>query len=320
MEVTSSTDIRDDLQAIANTENSDDATDNGDTGQVESAEDEFAKFMRQALGGAAKTEVNEEELFAALIDQRLEQEDPEAAAFYREAKARLMVSMARGDGYVPVEDVAAAALRETVAEGKIDEDTAALINGQAFAAAQLDDNHDALYDSHGSAEDPTVAVSTMEAALLEMRTKMAQIESGELEVAARPLDTPSNNPLGDSSSADGASGAGGSAPSGAQQPMDGSGGFLWKPISEGDGNLVVLLPTTLKGLIDRVEIHTQIPPDDTTRIAEGRFAGDDHNGGRPHFRFDKPGADYGSDIHVVVFKDDGSTVTYSIGNGAERHD
>jgi hypothetical protein len=234
-----------------------------------------------------------------------------------------MVSMARADGYVSVEDVAMAALRSTVAEGKIDETTAEEINGKAFAAAQLDDNLTALYDSYGSAEDQTVAVATMDSALSAAKAKFEKIESGEVPVESRSLSAQSNSaPSTDSASAvDGSSGSAdpGSAPSGSQS-MDGSGGFLWKPESEADGNLVVLLPTSLKGLIDRVEIHSSLPPDSSTLLDEGRFAGDTHNGGRPHFRFDSPGESYGSDINLVVYKDSGETVSWQIGDGSQRYD
>src|SRR5690606_6805779 len=122
-----------------------------------------------------------------------------------------------------------------------------------------------------------------------------------------------------SDGADASGGAGGHAPDGAQS-MDGSGGFLWKPKSENDGKLVVLLPKDFKGMIDRVEIHSQLPPEEATKLGQGRFSGDTQNGGRPHFRFDKPGESYGSDVHVVVFKDDGSTATWQIGDGGQRYD
>lgn len=282
--------------------------------ETKGAEGDFSQFMKAALGGEAKTEVNEEELFSSLIEQRLTVENAEAAEVYKAERAKLMVSMRRDDGYVSVEDVSVAALKATVESGKLEQADAERINAVAFSAAQLDDNKDALYDSRGSAEDPTIAVSAMDAALLAMKSAIDQIENGEVEVGSRPLDTPSNTTPG------GSVGGGGSISAGEQNPMDGNEGFLWKPVSESDGNLVVLLPAALKGMIDRVEIHSDLPPTESTKIDEGRFAGDEHNGGRPHFRFSESGEDYGSNVHVVVFKDDGSTVTYSIADGSQRYD
>ncbi len=285
-------------------------------------EGEFDAMMKKLLRVDGNGQVNEEELFAAIIEQRLELENPEAASAYAEAKAKLMVSMARGDGYVPVEDVAKEALKSVVTSGKIDQATGERVLGESFSAAQLDDNLEALYDSRGSAEDPTIAVANMEAALLASRITIEKIASGELTGLSRSFDLSSNSAPGrglSDSTAPEATTSGGDAPSGAQQ-LDGKGGFLWKPVSESNGNLVVLLPSSLRGMIERVEIHSALPPSDATKLAEGRFDGDDKNGNRPHFRFSEPGEKFGDDVHVVVWKDNGETITYDIGDGGERHD
>jgi len=284
-----------------------------------SVSSEFSSFIQKALGKSAGTQVNEEELFAALIEQKLSEVGDEAAEFYRAEKEKLMVSMARADGYVNVEDVAKAALKKTVTDGKVDLAIAEKINGEAFAGAQLDDNLEMLYDSRGSGDDPTIAVSDMEAALLSMRVTIEKIESGEMSVAARSLDIPSNSVPGGTTPVSGTPADPASAPSGAQQ-LDGAEGFLWKPESESDGKLVVLLPTTLKGLIERVEVHSELPPTDTSKLGSGRFTGDTHNGGRPHYRFEKEGGEYGDNVELVVYKTDGSTATWSISDGAARND
>ncbi len=263
---------------------------------------DFSNFMLRALGGAGKTQANEEELFAAIIERRLEAENPEAANLYSSKKAEFMSSMARADGYVSVEDVANASLKEVVAAGLIDEEMGGKIKGEAFAAAQLDDNLNALYDGRGSGNDPTIAVAEVNDAMSRVEQMLKQIDSGELQVDTISLDS--------------------SAPSGAvgSQPLDGSGGFLWKPESESDGNLVVLLPTELRGQIDKVEIHSEMPPSEENKLGEGRFAGDEHNGARLHYRFDKPGAEYGNNAHVVAYKDTGEVLEWLIPNGADRND
>lgn len=313
------TDLSQDIVTITNTSDTDvDATSN-DASDSSEAGDAFASFMRTALGGAGKTEVNEEELFAALIEERLNAASPEAAETFRAEQTKYLNSLRRADGYVSVEEAAVKALESTVASGAIDLETAEQINGQAFAAAQLDDDASALFDSFGSENDSTVAVSSMEAALLASRTMMEEIEAGTTSVASRSLDAPLTTTVGGSGAADGAAGSGGPAPSGSQE-LDGSGGFLWKPVSEGDGKLVVLLPTSLRDMLERVEIHSALPPDASTLLEEGRFTGDEHNGNRPHYRFDKPGAEYGSNINIVAYKTDGEMVTWPISNGADRHD
>lgn len=272
--------------------------------------DDFSSFILKALGRSEQEMASEEELFAAVISQRLEGGTPEAAEYYNAQKSELLISMRNPDGYVSYEEVANLALQNTVAAGHLTKEDAERIKGDAFAAAQLDDNVDALYDDRGSAEDPTIAVAKLQEALLRMSDTLTKIDNGELTSESMSLDSLSTG--GTSSS--------GSTATGTQSAVDGGGGFLWKPVSDSDGNLVVLLPTDLKGMIDRVEIHSELPPTDETKLDEGKFAGDTHNGGRPHFRFSQPGEDYGENVHVVVFKDDGSTVTWEIADGSQRYD
>ena len=288
------------------------------TDTTTAAADDFSAYIKKALGGDAKTQVSEEELFAALIEQKLHAEDPAAAEFFAAEKAKLSASMAKPDGYVPVEDVAAAALRATVAAGKIDKTKAETINGAAFAGAQLDSNLDALYDDRGGENDPTIAVAQMEAALLALRTSMEKIEKGETTIAPRDLNTPSNQkPSAGGASA--APGTGGSSAMSGSQKLDGSGGFLWKPESDSNGNLVVLLPSDLNDAVSKVEIYSSLPPTEANRLGGSKFSGI-ANGDRGHYRFEKPGAEYGDNVYVVVTKNDGDTVSWLIEDAAKRND
>ena len=66
--------------------------------------------------------------------------------------------------------------------------------------------------------------------------------------------------------------------------------FLNKPVSEGDGNLVVLLPP---GARDR-EVKIQTPAGEEV----GRYVGNT-NGNRPTFRFTRPGSAYGGGGQVI---------------------
>ena len=101
---------------------------------------------------------------------------------------------------------------------------------------------------------------------------------------------------------------------------DGGGGFLWKPVSESNGKLVVLLPTGLRGKIQKVEIHNEDPPTSSSLVADGQFAGDTHNGNRPHYRFANPGAAYGKNIFLIAFLTDGRVISYPIPDGSKRLD
>lgn len=89
--------------------------------------------------------------------------------------------------------------------------------------------------------------------------------------------------------------------------------FLWKPSSENDGRLVILLPSRFRGHVSRLSISGGFG----TEV--GRFAGDTHNGFRPHFRFSHHGSRYGSNITVNALLSNGQIVSWNIPNGASRN-
>ena len=155
-------------------------------GQAGSSDDEFSKFLMASLNRTGQDQVNEEELFSAIIGQRLSEDNTEAAEFYQQQFQDLSKTMARADGYVPVEDVAKADLKATADSGKITMEEADKINATAFAAAQLDENHDALYDGRGE----TSAIALMEEAMFKVKSVLEQVESGTMTPEARALDVP----------------------------------------------------------------------------------------------------------------------------------
>jgi hypothetical protein len=97
-------------------------------------------------------------------------------------------------------------------------------------------------------------------------------------------------------------------------------GFLWKPRSESNGRLVVLLPQNLTGNVVAANIHSTDSTSPDTMIAQGRFAGDTHNGNRAHFRFEENGAAYGANVWVIATTGDGQNLGWLIPNGAARWD
>lgn len=116
--------------------------------------------------------------------------------------------------------------------------------------------------------------------------------------AAAPSSTPSS-----SSSSSGVSSSSSSG---------GSGGFIWKPVSESNGNLVVLLPSQYRGKVSSCKITKG-----GKTLESGSFSGDTHNGNRPHYRFSKPGAGYGSGLTVVAATSSGNK-SWSVPNGSKR--
>lgn len=89
-------------------------------------------------------------------------------------------------------------------------------------------------------------------------------------------------------------------------------GFVWKPISEGDGRLVVLLPSSYVGRVSGVTVRRG-----GAVLESGRFSGNT-NGNRPTYRFSKPGAGYGTGLTVVATLRTGGSVTWNIPNGGSR--
>lgn len=81
-----------------------------------------------------------------------------------------------------------------------------------------------------------------------------------------------------------------------------SSGFLWKPKSDKDGKLAILLPPHMTGKVADVAI---LSPDGMRTLQRGRYSGSG-NGEREHFRFSKPGGDFPDGAIVVIIMKDGS--------------
>lgn len=92
-------------------------------------------------------------------------------------------------------------------------------------------------------------------------------------------------------------------------------GFLWKPISEKDGKLAILLPPHLTGKVKGVRI---IAPDGKTTIGRGSAAGVG-NGDREHFRFSKPGSHFPDGCKVEITLNDGTKRLIEIPETGERY-
>ena len=240
--------------------------------------------------------INEEQLQSAIVQYLLEKKGSELGKAYLQ---ELTKSMAGGK---PLEDAVKVALKALVDKGLISEAQAEEINGISFNAAQLDNNLNALHDSTGSADDPTIAVMEIEKAVSKAMTSINEISSGD-EVSSRSLDAISNS--GSVNTSSGSSNNGN--------------GFLWKPVSESNGNLVVLFPPNLTGNISSAGIYSSLPPSYENLIEEGDFSGDNHNGGRAHFRFSEPGGAYPDGVYVVAQLSNGESATFEIEDSSQRN-
>lgn len=122
-----------------------------------------------------------------------------------------------------------------------------------------------------------------------------------------PAATPTINPLPDDPNR--------VVRTGEQRAPDGPGGFLWKPRSDSDGKLAVLLPPAYSGLAQRMTLQGP----DGSILAEGRDGGIG-NGDRQHYRFPKPGDAYPVGTRVVVELAGGEQVSWTIQRPGSRVD
>jgi hypothetical protein len=154
---------------------------------------DFESYLKNMLTPDAANNVSEEELFSGLISERLKTEkSQELSDKYNKILSTKKTEMQGPDGYVRCEDAAKDALRELRDSGDLTGEEADKIYSEAFAGAQLDGNTNALYDNRGGAGDDTIAVSTLEQALLSARTITEKFDKGEETVAMRSLDEASN--------------------------------------------------------------------------------------------------------------------------------
>ena len=256
--------------------------------------------LDKMLSADSSGNVNEEQLQSAIVQHLLEQKNPELGKSYLQ---ELSNSIASGNQF---EDSVKNALKVLVKQGLITKEEAEKINGDSFRAAQLDSNLQALYDSKGGKNDNTVAVMKLEEAIKSAMQILEDIKAGKTTAEIRSLDAPSNQ-KGSASSISGSSSSSG-----------GGEGFLWKPVSDSNGKLVVLFPPNLTGEIVSAGIYSKEPASYENMIEEGKFSGDG-NGGRSHFRFAKPGSAYPDGVIVVAQLKDGSQATFKIGDSSSRN-
>ena len=277
---------------------------------AESVDGEFASMLKGLLRPDAANQVNEEEFFAALIQQRIQAaKGDEAAAKYGENLQKYLTELRRADGYVSFEDSARAALRDMAANGDLSTEEAEKIHAESFKGAQLDDNLDMLYDGRGGEGDPTIAVADMTQALLLAEAKIAKFAAGEEDAGLLSLDMASNTaPSGHAVS--------NISPGGTPSEVTGDAdlaGFLFKPESEKDGTLVILAPAAITGLVESVLLKDE----SGQTIEEGTFSSV-ANGDREHFRFSKPGGEYPANLIVEILKKDGSKEIVTIADPSQR--
>lgn len=275
------------------------------------SQNKFKTGIKEYLSPDASGKVNEEQLQFAIVNTMLTSKSIKLGDEFTKNFAKAAASSSS------VEDNVKLALGGLVDSKLITAEEAKSINGISFDAAQLDGNLSALYDGRGSANDPTIAVAELDEALTKASTMIAGMRDGKVSIKDRELSLPSNlissTEIGASAKADAvALGNTGNSIS------ISTGGFLWKPVSESNGKLVVLLPSSLAGKVSAAEIHSSLPPSDTTLLESGKFSSN-ANGGRDHFRFSNAGGAYPDSAYVVAKLKTGDYASFQIGDSASRN-
>jgi len=268
----------------------------------------FSTILGNLLPTNQKENLNEEQLFAALIEERLTTlKGAENAKAYHQLFTSHQGSMVYANGTPKIEEAARAALSDLVAKGTLTTEEAEKIHAQAFRAAQIDGNSKALYDSFGD----TMAVTMVNLALESSKKMMAKFDSGELQAGRLSLNYQQEK--GPAEFIGGEAVA--TPPATTPKAFVGGDGFLFKPISESNRNLVILLPAAMKQNVASVTLT-----DSTGQLLETGDAFGTFNDGRPIFHFNKPGSNYPSNITVTVTMLDGTKREYYIADPSKRYE
>ena len=268
------------------------------TSEESSSVSSFAAILNGYLQPDENNQVNEEQLFAAVIGERVaDLKGSDVEEKYREFLQSEKTFHA--NGAPPEEETARSALKALAEAGFLTMEEAEQIHAEAFQAAQLDDNTDALYDGIGSSYDNTIAVMLVESAIESAQNRIDSFEAGE-DAGRLSLDIESDLPTTSTSTAEGTT----------SYPP----GFVFKPVAERDGHLAVLLPSSMAGSAQEINIV-----DESGQVIEHGDSYGIYEDGRPLFRFSRPGSGYPDGMGLEIVMGDGQVEKYVIPDPSRRY-
>lgn len=242
-----------------------------------------------------KTRVSEEDLYALAVMNKI---NPKLKKQFIENLAEARKEM-KGQGVTEFFPAIDKAMRTLIKDGKLTKKEFIELKKYALGKAQLDERKSELSGNRkplGSGQEGSVIEqfrNNSEATMSQVRSHRWHQDKWERATGVTSqVRTPSVNQ---------------------DSKMPPSGEFLWKPISESDGKLVILLPSGLTGLVEGVTIQT---PDGKV-IESGNFKGV-ANGGREHFRFSRDGGSFPDGAAVVIKLRDGSEQRIVIKETSDR--
>jgi hypothetical protein len=238
-----------------------------------------------------RARVTEEQLFGASVADRIQSSVGDQAVdqfqiVFRQEKAKLRAET----GQRSVEQAALNAMQTLTDSGMLTESERDKVYNQAFKMAQFDDDDTSLEDG----KEPGKAVTSRSDAIA-LADQMALTVSDVDD--QRPFSTEATSVEVEAAYI---------------KDVDMK-GFLWKPVSESDGKLVTLMPRSLTGKVQQVNVL-----DGSGNVLDtGRFAGN-ANEGRDHFRFNVVGSSLGAGIYLELTLDTGELVKIDIPDPAQR--
>ena len=261
---------------------------------------DFEAILKAHLTPDAENSIDEEELYSAILGERIKQAKGEDAFNrYKEELAIARTANTRSDGVIAEETAANQALAALVSDETVTKEEMGQIKAAAFKSSQLDDNENALFDGRGGSGDNTVAVMNMEEALKKAKAVLEKIKSGEVDLTTAAVDGETITPNGNE--------------------IDGDGGFLFKPVSDTTGNLVLVMSSAYSHMISSVVLKNSADEIIETGVSKG-FGNPDDGGERDHYKFTKPGSSYEKDLTVEMTLNDGKVVKYKIPDPSQRYD
>jgi hypothetical protein len=262
--------------------------------------------------------INEQEAYAVLVHDSLNSTNPKLAKrFEQELKEATAKYKENHNGEVNMHKISDRLMRQYKRENEVNTEQYRAIRDHSFGNAQLDSNRTQLSgarpeDAIGD-DTPVRAVSTfykkLETNQAATSEEIAVFRANEAKISAEKFQ---EKKISGANATTGAAGA--SADSVIKGVKDVGPGFLWKPQSESNGNLVVLLPPNFTSSVNSLTLKD---PKGSAVLESGKYAGIG-NGGRLHFRFGKGGSNYPDGTIVEVKFTDGSTMKIPIKETSAR--
>jgi hypothetical protein len=245
-------------------------------------------------------ELNEEQLFVALVSKQLGQQ-PGGAKLVQSFQTHVasLVERSKASGkHMQLEDAGQKAIQMMLERKELSKVGAEKIIRTAWTAAQLDDNP-ALWDSISGKNDPTKAVASRESALKSSQKRLDAIATGKLALLdpQRLTPTTAHHTALRSASASGATTA-----------------FLWKPVANSSGTGSVLFPAELGKEATAVVIQDA----SGKTIDKGRFTSFGDDGARAKYVFTRAGKEYPANSVVVITLRSGEQIRMPLADPAKR--